>query len=287
MNLNLIRSFAVLGEVRHFGEASRRLKISQPSLTKQIRRLEDLLGAALFKRGRQGTELTAFGRQFLDEVQPVLVHADVVWRKGMQAAQGERGRLAIGFTFSSMDVLAEYVLSFQNYYPEVDLTLEDVSSKSQMQRLSEGTLDLAFVRLPAGEGLPSYSVAKDRLAFVFPTAMADRIEDFDSETVRSLPFLGLQLRLAPGLEGYIQRLFDSRGYQPKVMHRVNESLTQLSLIASGLSSHTAGPWPQPTKYHPRRNGTDPRPRLDASARRPFCESTRRACVRTRLSLPAE
>jgi DNA-binding transcriptional LysR family regulator len=52
--------------------------------------------------------------------------------------------------------------------------------------------------------------------------------------VRELPFIGLQIGKAPGTETYIQRLLASRNRQPKTVHRVNESLTQLTLISAGL-----------------------------------------------------
>lgn len=234
MNLDLLKSFAMLAETCHFGEASRRLDISQPSLSKQIRRLEDVLGVPLFRRDRQGTELTAFGRQFLTEVQPILRHADSVWEKSLRAARGERGRLAIGFTYSTVEVMAKVLFRFQTLYPEIELAFDDISARTQIERIREGSLDVGFMRLPIGPELASVPVARDRLAFVFPIDMADRITDFDSEAVRSMPFLGLQTGLAPGLESYIQRLFDSRGFRPKTIRRVNGSLTQLVLVASGL-----------------------------------------------------
>jgi len=234
MNLDLIRSFAVLGEQCHFGEAASKLGISQPSLTKQIRRLEDLLGAPLFRRNRQGTELTAFGRRFLDDVQPVLRHAGAVWEKGRNAARGDRGHLAIGFTFSGVAVMSRILRAFQQAYPGVDLSFDDVASEAQVVRIADGTLDVGFARLPIGADLAYRRVASDRLAFVYPARFGDGVTDFESEAVRGEPFIALQDHIAPGLEKHIQRLFLSRGFQPAAIHRVNGPLTVLALVASGL-----------------------------------------------------
>ncbi|HWJ36846.1 MAG TPA: LysR family transcriptional regulator [Steroidobacteraceae bacterium] len=234
MNLDLIKSFAVLGEHCHFGDAARRLNISQPSLTKQIRRLEDLLGAPLFRRDRQGTELTAFGRRFLDEVQPVLRHVGSVWKKGRDAARGARGNLAIGFTFSAIEVMSRILIAFQRSYPGVDLFFDDVASDVQITRIAEGALDVGFARMTIGADLAYHPIATDRLSFVFPAQLGEEVVDFESESVRALPFIALQEHMAPGLEKQIQRLFASRGFQPQVTHRVNGSLTVLKLIASGL-----------------------------------------------------
>jgi DNA-binding transcriptional LysR family regulator len=234
MNLALIKSFSVLGEVCHFGEAAKRLQISQPSLTKQILRLEDLLGAQLFHRTRQGTELTAFGRQFLTEVQPVIRHADSAWEYGLQGARGERGLIAFGFTFSAVEVMTDLVIAYRGKYPKVELTFNDISSRVQVSMIEDRRLDIGFIRLPIDADLASITVARDRLAFVYPAKMADQIDNLDSKVVRDLPFIGLQIGKAPGTETYIQRLLASRNRQPKTVHRVNESLTQLTLISAGL-----------------------------------------------------
>jgi DNA-binding transcriptional LysR family regulator len=234
MNLDLIRSFAILGERCHFGAAAEALGMSQPSLTKQIRRLEDLLGAPLFRRNRQGTELTAFGRRFLEDVQPVLRHAGAVWEKGLNAARGDRGHLAIGFTFSGIEVMARILRAFQQRHPGVDLFFDDVASDVQVKRVADGTLDIGFARIPIGADLAYRRVASDRLVFVYPAALGEEVTDFESKAVRGIPFISLQEHIAPGLEKQIQRLFLSRGFQPSITQRVNGPLTILALVASGL-----------------------------------------------------
>lgn len=234
MNLELLKSFAVLGELCHFGEASRRLNISQPSLSKQIQRLEYLLGSPLFERGRQGTSLTALGRTFLADIQPVLRHADYVWDNGLRAARGERGRLRIGFTFSSVEVMSKVLLRFKADFPEVELSFEDISSQHQIRRIKDGSLDVGFVRLPVGEGLTSYPVAQDRLAFIYPREGAATLSGFNDPRVAERTFIGLQAEFAPGLEERIQAIFAARNFTPQAMHRVNESLTLLTLVAAGF-----------------------------------------------------
>lgn len=234
MNLDLIKSFAVLGEHCHYGEAARRLNISQPSLTKQIRRLEDLLGAPLFRRGRHGTELTAFGQRFLDEVRPVLSHAGTVWKKGREAARGARGNLAIGFTFSGIEAMSGILSTFQASYPGVDLLFDDIASDVQMTRIAEGSLDVGFARMSVDADLAHRRIASDRLSLVYPAHLGEEELDLTSERVRTLPFIALQEHIAPGLETQIQRLLAAHDFRPAVVHRVNGSLTILQLVNAGL-----------------------------------------------------
>ncbi|WP_408734348.1 LysR family transcriptional regulator [Paraburkholderia bannensis] len=99
MNFHLLKSFVTLADSLHFGFASQTLNLSQPALTKQIKRLEDDLGAPLFRRDRHGTELTELGRYFLGEARPLVEQAERVFSQGKRAARGEVGRLAIGYSF--------------------------------------------------------------------------------------------------------------------------------------------------------------------------------------------
>ena len=175
------------------GEAARRLNISQPSLTKQIRRLEDLLGAPLFRRGRHGTELTAFGQRFLDEVQPVLRHVGTVWKKGREAARGARGNLAIGFTFSGIEAMSRILAAFQGCYPEVDLLFDDVPSDVQITRVAEGSLDVGFARMTIGADLAHRRIATDRLSLVYPARLGETVYDGSLNEWKANPRLPLEL----------------------------------------------------------------------------------------------
>ena len=66
-----LRSFIVLAEQLHFGRAAQLLHLSQPALSKQIKKLEGELGGSLFERDRHGSRLSAFGVRFLREARPI------------------------------------------------------------------------------------------------------------------------------------------------------------------------------------------------------------------------
>ncbi|GBQ25863.1 transcriptional regulator [Acetobacter estunensis NRIC 0472] len=233
-NLDLFRSFAALGELCNFSDAAARLGITQPTLTKQIARLEDMMGTQLFERSRQGTELTAFGCQFLAEVQPLVREANRIWERGLRMAHGETGQLAIGFTFSALEIMTRALIAYRDAYPEVELTFNDISSQSQLPMVRERQLDVAFARWPAAPDLASCLISRDRLAFVFPVALEDRIATIDSPAVSGLPFIRLKKSVAPGFEEAVERLFAWKGIDPAVTHWVNESLVQLRMVSAGL-----------------------------------------------------
>ena len=98
MELRRLRYFVVLAEVLHFGRAAERLRIAQPSLSEQIRRLEGELRTPLFERSHRRVELTEAGRLFLPEAREILAHVDRAALLARRASAGA-GPLRVGFTY--------------------------------------------------------------------------------------------------------------------------------------------------------------------------------------------
>jgi DNA-binding transcriptional LysR family regulator len=87
-------------------------------------------------------------------------------------ARGETGRLALGFGLSSIELAPRAVAAFRGRYPLVEVNLEDLPSTTQLERVRDGELHAAFVRLPAGEGLSHRVLDHDRLAVASPRGQA-------------------------------------------------------------------------------------------------------------------
>jgi len=234
MNFNLLKSFVVLADRLHFGEAAAALNLSQSALTKQIQRLEDEFGGHLFERGRQGTELTALGRFLRQDAEGLLERAEQVRHQCRRAAQGEIGRLDVGFSFSTIDIISTLVGDFRRRHPDVEIALHDLSSSAQMDLLGQGRLNLGFVRLPARTGLAHMRVTSDRLALAVPAVRAAQIPRFDVPLLRDRPFIGLMRERAPGLHDHIARFCQSRGFTPRLAQYANESLIMLSMVAADI-----------------------------------------------------
>ncbi len=234
VRIDLLRAFVILAETSNYTVAARGLGMAQPTLTKQINRLEDILGHQLFHRSRQGTELTDFGRQYLKEVQPLIREADRIWEYGLRMASGDTGQLSIGFTFSTLATMSRALIAYERAYPQVDIALHDISSQSQLPMVRDHRLDVAFARWPGAADLASQVIARDRLAFVYPVELAATVQSIDSPAARALPFIRLKRTIAPGFEAAVQRLFEWKGIEPSLTHYVNESLVQLGMVTSGL-----------------------------------------------------
>jgi DNA-binding transcriptional LysR family regulator len=234
MELTRLRSFIVLAERLHFGEAARLLRLSQPALSKQIRQLEDEVGAPLFDRGRHGARLTEVGSLFAEEARRLVQQAEAALEQGRRAARGEVGRLAIGFGFSTVMLVPRVISKFRLRYPGVEIELRDMSTPEQLDALRAGRIHIGFVRLPAGRGLRQLPVLEDRLVLALPAQGNVGYKPGDLSGSRDSPFIMLRRGLSLSLHEHIIRLCARYGFHPRVVQEANEFPTVLGLVAAGL-----------------------------------------------------
>jgi DNA-binding transcriptional LysR family regulator len=147
MNVELrhLRTFIVLAEELHFGRAADRLRITQPSLTQQIQRLETLVGAQLFFRSTRRVELTHSGRDLLRRSRDILALVNEAFEQVI--GQGPSRSLSLGLCGTTgYDLLPRIVASARSRLPEVALTARgEMHSSEAYDELLGGGLDLALV----------------------------------------------------------------------------------------------------------------------------------------------
>src|SRR5258708_1871699 len=108
-----LHSFVVLAGELHFGRASKRLFVSQPALSRQIRKLEEKVGGPLFTRTRRKVEITEAGRVLLSGAKKVLQDAEAALSLAKDAAASRAGTLRIGFGIASVsELLPRTILRF-------------------------------------------------------------------------------------------------------------------------------------------------------------------------------
>lgn len=149
VDLRLLRYFATTAEELHFGRAAARLHLSQPTLSIQIRRLEQLLGVQLLDRSSRHVQLTAAGAVLLEESRRLLAAAERAVEATRQAARGSCGRLVVGFLANAAAELTHRVLQdFRAVHPGVQLTMQQFDFRDPSAGLTSGATDVAFVRPP-------------------------------------------------------------------------------------------------------------------------------------------
>ena len=149
MELQQLRYFVAVAATGKFTGAARDLHVAQPSISKQVRKLEDELGAALLERRRTGVVLTDAGAILLPWAKRMLADLDGARSEVAGLATLERGRLSVGATPSLSTVLLPRVLaSFHTEHPGITLSVVEAGSRDLVDRLAAGELDLALVILP-------------------------------------------------------------------------------------------------------------------------------------------
>jgi DNA-binding transcriptional LysR family regulator len=153
LDLRRLRYFVALAEELHFGQAAERLAITQPMLSRQVRKLEQDLGVDLLTRSSRRVELTRAGRQLFDDAQALLTTAGAASRRVRRAAGG-RAALTVGFLVG--DPIIALVRAFDAAHPhtDIDIDVERIYWSDQPAALLDDHLDVSFVHLPMdGDGL--------------------------------------------------------------------------------------------------------------------------------------
>jgi DNA-binding transcriptional LysR family regulator len=144
----LVQYFVAVAEELHFGRAAERLHIAQPSLSHQIRRLEQQLGVTLLERTSRRVELTPAGRALLTEGRRLLNQSQRAIRL-VRAASSEH--LTIGFYGSAADGLLPSILrAFGDRHPAVEVSVRDLML-GRIDDILGGSVDVAFTRLLPGQ----------------------------------------------------------------------------------------------------------------------------------------
>jgi DNA-binding transcriptional LysR family regulator len=144
----LVQYFVTVAEELHFGRAAERLHIAQPSLSHQIRRLEQQLEVKLLNRTSRRVELTPAGRVLLTEGRRLLTQSQRAIRL-TRAADSEH--LTIGFYGSAANAwLPRLLRAFNEQHPNVDVSVKDLLLGG-IEDILDGSVDIAFTRLLPGQ----------------------------------------------------------------------------------------------------------------------------------------
>jgi len=146
--------------------------MAQPPLSQAIRRLEHELDARLFNRTSRSVDLTEAGKVLLAEARRILGHTEAAVVATQRTAQGRAGKLSIGFTVPwAYELAPEIVSEFSRRYPDVALSIRELSSSEQVRLLIDDDLDFGFLRLPAhyeAKGVETILLSEDVLSVVLP-----------------------------------------------------------------------------------------------------------------------
>jgi DNA-binding transcriptional LysR family regulator len=165
-----LRYFVALAEELHFSRTAARLHIAQQALSKQIRDLEEAVGAQLLRRSTRKVELTAAGAVFLDAAHATLAAFDDGVEAARRLARGEAGTLRLGYVVGGALELTRPILEeFARRHPRVELELREYGHDDRSAGLAGGSADVAFLRPPiSAPGLGLESLFSEPLLAALP-----------------------------------------------------------------------------------------------------------------------
>jgi LysR family transcriptional regulator, hca operon transcriptional activator len=214
--------------------AARKLHTSQPSLSRQIRDLEDEVGAQLLTRGVRGIELTPAGRAFLDHARLVLSQVAAATKAARGMAHPAKPCFVIGFlTNHELTWMPEAFRILRDELPNIDVMISSQYSPPLANALLKGTVDAAFLRRE--QGFPELAfrhLVKEPLVVVLPSdhrlASLEAISPTDlvGETFVTVA------RTAPVLRGVIDNYLKQSGVHITPAHEIDHVVMGMTVIAS-------------------------------------------------------
>jgi LysR family transcriptional regulator, hca operon transcriptional activator len=234
MELRHLRYFVAVAETGSLTVAAeQRLHTSQPSLSRQIRDLEDEVRAQLFSRSARGVELTASGKAFLDHARLALAQVDAATEAARRAAQPAKQAFALGFqTGEEITWLPRAMQVLRDELPNIDVTVSSGYSPDLADALARGRLDLGFLRAEPGFDLDYRVISTEKLIVLMPSdhrltaRTAIRPEDLVGET-----FI-MASNKARVLHDVIERYLQQSGVDITPEHGVDNLAMAMSLVAS-------------------------------------------------------
>jgi LysR family hydrogen peroxide-inducible transcriptional activator len=149
MNLRDIKYILAVAETRHFGKAAERCFVSQPTLSGQIKKLEDQLGVVIFERTNRSVEVTPIGEQILEHARLLVEQADAI----EQVARAYQDPLAGPLRVGAIPTLSPYLMPLvlvplKRRCPQLKLVLFEETTDALLRRLERHELDAALLATP-------------------------------------------------------------------------------------------------------------------------------------------
>jgi DNA-binding transcriptional LysR family regulator len=240
MELRHLRYFVVVGEEQHYGRASRRLRVAQPALSRQIQDLEEEVGFKLFDRLPRGVKLSVPGKLFLEDARRILQAVSEATARAAHAARGQSGTLRVGFTENASwhGVVPDSFRLFREQQPDAELQLQPAASLEQLDAIRSGRLDAGFANfMPKTDPeLDQLAVAVHHLELAVPKRHPlTRLKKLRLRELTDARFIWFPRRESPAF--YDRLMHECYRGGLKSPHIVQEGLNEatiLSLVSTGL-----------------------------------------------------
>lgn len=240
-DLRVLSYLVAIAEEGSITAAARRVHVTQPTLSRQLRELEDRLGVALFVRDGRGMVPTPAGSALVKRAAKVFDEADALLDDIQLAARGMTGQLTLGFAGSAINgVLGETLGRLRAELPQADLRLIELFDDAELSSgVLDGSFDLAVQRLPVRHAkLAVAPWARESLALFLPSShpLARTTAAVEASTLGNLPLLMWPRESAARSYDEVIALCHRAGIVPRVIEAGRTVQTILALVSAGFGA---------------------------------------------------
>jgi DNA-binding transcriptional LysR family regulator len=242
MDLKQLKYFRAAAEELHFQRAARRLNLSQPALSHQIKKLETELRLTLIDRSRNHVALTDAGTVFLARVTEILKALDVAVAEAQAAAGAAPKMLRLGYVgYLNLEVIATSIARFRAACPKVELQQVEMPTAEVYAALKEDQIDLGFATLPATHpALKTRKIADGYWSVVVASQheFAGR-EPLLLAELRDQPLIFFDRCLNSALYDLWMERFAVAGFEPRIVFETRQVQTALNMARRGNAIYLA------------------------------------------------
>ncbi len=234
MEMHQVRYFLALADELNFTRASERCNVTQPSLSRAIKLLEEELGGPLFRRERESTHLTDLGHMVRPHLQSVYDHLKLAKHLSKEFATKWPLKLGIMSTISPEEIV-DLIANVRTRHPEVELRLCDANAKELRARLLAGDLEVAIYALPGEEPDDHiHSIPLFRERMVLAVHRGHRLAKTDSFPVREMNGESYIHRTNCEFAGYADQILEQKRVTCKPVYWSERDDWTLAMVAAGL-----------------------------------------------------
>ena len=238
MELRHLRYFITVAEELSFSKAALKLHTAQPSLSQQIKDLEDDIGVQLFHRTKRKVELTEEGLVFLEQARLTLTQADKAITMARQVAAAKVQYLKIGFVPSAEIRIFPYILPrLRVKLPKLQIRTLNLKESDQIAELKKGDLDMIFINQEfQNEVFASQLILKEPLVFMLPKQHPlAQLTEIPVGQLNGLAITVLSQKLSQPLFDTITQYIEQRQIQFQTISEANSIAESIQAVHSGQS----------------------------------------------------
>nr|WP_300306082.1 LysR family transcriptional regulator [Halomonas sp.] len=239
MDIKKLKYFLAVVDAGSITAAAKRIPIAQPALTRQIRLLEESIGAQLLERDRKGISLTPSGEFLYDNSRRLISEFESMAKKTRAISDGYSDSLSVGITtiHPYIPSISRLISHFRIQNPGIRLTLESMLSGPQTRAILEGGIDagILFTEQEDEHRLAYLPLASYRMAVIASRhhPLTD-VPPVSLQAFADAPFICFSRESTPGSYDRVDRCFRQAGIVPNTVQECHDDITIRSLVSAGM-----------------------------------------------------